>query len=97
MVASASHDRRACFIESSDEDPIYFRAFLLISLILLLAVSCSSSVNAQNATSGGLTGVVTDPSGALMTEASVELKNNAKLIVQKITRRTLRVRREWNF
>jgi hypothetical protein len=49
----------------------------LISPTLALALSLPSSF-AQNATSGALTGVVTDPSGAVVPVANVELKDNAK-------------------
>ena len=51
----------------------------LIFLILVLALcSLANSVNAQNATSGGLTGEATDPSGAVVPGANVELRDNAK-------------------
>jgi hypothetical protein len=60
--------------------PLAPRPFL--SLILLLALALSNSLNAQNATSGGLTGVVTDPSNSLVPDATVELKDNAKGIIQ---------------
>ena len=58
------------------------RLLFLIPLILLLALSISNSLNAQNATSGGLTGVVTDPSDAVVPGANLELKDNAKGISQ---------------
>ena len=50
--------------------------------MLLLVLSSSNSLHAQNATSGGLTGVVTDPSDVLVQDASVELKDSAKGIIQ---------------
>lgn len=49
----------------------------LISSTLTLALSLPSSF-AQNATSGALTGMVTDPSGAVVPVANVELKDSAK-------------------
>ena len=52
--------------------PFYF----LISVFAL--VSLSKALNAQSTTTGGLTGVVTDPSGALVPDAIVELKDNRK-------------------
>ena len=52
---------------------------------LLLAIFFSQSLAAQNATSGGLTGVVTDPSNALVPSAHVELQDNAKGIVKPST------------
>jgi hypothetical protein len=64
---------------------VSLRNLFLISLILLLALSLSNSLTAQNATSGGLTGVVTDPSDAVVPGASVELRDNAKGISQTKT------------
>jgi hypothetical protein len=61
---------------------IYFRPLPFISLLLLLVLSSFNSLHAQNATSGGLTGVVTDPSDALVQDASLELKDSAKGIIQ---------------
>jgi hypothetical protein len=45
---------------------------------LLLAISFSSELIAQTTTSGGLTGVVTDPSPAVVLGADVEIKDNSK-------------------
>jgi hypothetical protein len=45
---------------------------------LLLAVFFANELNAQTTTSGGLTGVVTDPSGAVLPNADVEIKDSAK-------------------
>jgi hypothetical protein len=61
------------------------RLLFLILLILLLELSQSNLLNAQNATSGGLTGVVTDPSDAVVPGANVELSDNAKGIRQAKT------------
>ena len=58
------------------------RPLFLMLLILLLVFSLSNSLFAQNATSGGLTGVVTDPSEAVVPDANVELRDNAKGISQ---------------
>jgi hypothetical protein len=49
---------------------------LLANLLLVLCSIHDSS--AQTTTSGGLTGIVTDPSGAVVPDASVEIKDNAK-------------------
>jgi hypothetical protein len=46
--------------------------------ILLLASLFSNKLDAQTTSSGGLTGVVSDPSGAVVPYAIVELKDNAK-------------------
>jgi hypothetical protein len=46
--------------------------------ILLLASCLSNKVSAQTTASGGLTGVVTDPSGAIVPDASVEIRDNTK-------------------
>src|SRR5437870_2179355 len=51
-------------------------------LLLFLSLSFSNELNAQTTTSGGLSGVVTDPSNALVPNAEVEIKNNAKGTVQ---------------
>jgi hypothetical protein len=46
--------------------------------VFLLGVCTASQLSAQTATSGGLTGVVTDPSGALVIKITVTLKSNEK-------------------
>jgi Carboxypeptidase regulatory-like domain len=46
--------------------------------VVLLAVPLVNELKAQTTTSGGLTGVVTDQSGAVVPDAPVELKDNAK-------------------
>ena len=55
---------------------------ICLSLVFLptlwLLVFPSHELSAQNATSGGLTGVVTDPSNAVIPDANVELKDNGK-------------------
>src|SRR5262245_22146318 len=50
--------------------------YLLISALVLVAFP--EPLTAQSTTTGGLTGVVTDPSGAIVPDAIVELKDNAK-------------------
>jgi hypothetical protein len=49
---------------------------------LLLVFSFASDLNAQTTTSGGLTGVVTDQSGAVVPDAVAEVKDNAKGLTQ---------------
>jgi hypothetical protein len=49
----------------------------VLSVLLLFRYHVENSV-AQTTTSGGLAGLVTDPSAAVVPEAEVELKNNAK-------------------
>jgi len=49
--------------------------FFLGSLFLL---PTSSFLTAQTTTSGGLTGVVTDPSGAMIAAANIEIRNTSK-------------------
>src|ERR1700724_759044 len=44
----------------------------------LLAVCLANELTAQTTTSGGLTGVVTDPSSAVVPDAAVEIKDNTK-------------------
>ena len=48
-----------------------------------LATLLTSSLRAQTTTSGGLTGIVTDPSGAVIPDTNVEIKDNAKGGVHK--------------
>jgi len=50
----------------------------LFSVLLLLAVSLTNNLNAQTSTSGGLTGVVTDQSKAVVPNADVEIKDSGK-------------------
>ena len=46
--------------------------------VLILGIYFSCELGAQTTTSGGLTGVVTDQSGAVFPDASVEIKDDAK-------------------
>ena len=55
-----------------------FSPLILLFTILLLVSCFSNNLNAQTTTSGGLTGVVTDPSSAIVLDAFVEIKDNAK-------------------
>jgi hypothetical protein len=54
------------------------RPLLLVSLSLLFAMPFSSVLIAQTTTSGGLTGVITDQSMAVVPKADVEIRDNAK-------------------
>jgi hypothetical protein len=51
---------------------------VLLVAALFVAASPANKLNAQTTTSGGLTGVVTDPSHALVPDADVEIKDTAK-------------------
>lgn len=55
-----------------------FRPSLFLYSALLLLFSISNELRGQTTNSGGLTGVVTDPSHALVPGADVEIKDNAK-------------------
>jgi hypothetical protein len=46
--------------------------------VVLLTFSLANELNAQTTTSGGLTGVVTDQSAAVVPNANVEIRDNAK-------------------
>jgi hypothetical protein len=66
---------------SSDHLPGQTRSLwplLLVFLLLLFAMLLSSVLIAQTTTSGGLMGVVTDQSNAVVPNADVEIKDNAK-------------------
>ncbi len=54
------------------------RVVLLLFLGLLLVLLISSLSIAQTTTSGDLTGVVTDPSGAVVPNAEVEIRDTSK-------------------
>jgi hypothetical protein len=54
------------------------RPLLPVFLGLLLVMPISNVLIAQTTTSGGLLGVVTDPSNAVVPNANVEIKDNAK-------------------
>src|SRR5215472_5537462 len=54
-----------------------------LTLIAMLAAMCvAPDVGAQTTTSGGLTGVVTDQSNAVMPNAGVEINDNSKGAIQ---------------
>ena len=55
---------------------------VLLLAVLLVVASPTNKLNAQTTTSGGLTGVVTDPSHAVVPDARVEIKDTAKGTVQ---------------
>src|SRR5260221_870836 len=57
---------------------ITLRPTRLLFSALLLALSFSTELTAQTTTSGGLTGVVTDPSHAVVPGADVEIRDTAK-------------------
>ncbi len=59
-----------------------FRLSLFLFSALLLLVPFSNQLSAQTTTSGGLTGVVTDPSHAVVPDAVVELRDNSKGTIQ---------------
>jgi Carboxypeptidase regulatory-like domain len=52
---------------------------------LLLLVCLSTEMSSQTTTSGGLTGVVTDPSHAVVPNADIEIRDTAKGTVQSTT------------
>jgi hypothetical protein len=54
------------------------RPLLLVFLGLVLVMPISSVSIAQTTTSGGLAGVVTDPSTAVVPDADVEIKDETK-------------------
>jgi len=56
------------------------RRFLFSALLLFTA--CSNKLSAQSTTSGGLSGVVSDPSHAVVPDASVEVRDNTRGTIQ---------------
>jgi carboxypeptidase family protein len=54
------------------------RRVILLFSIHLLVLCLSNELSAQTATSGGLTGVVSDPSQAVVPDAVVEIRDNSK-------------------
>src|SRR5271155_2828334 len=59
------------------------RSVILLLPISLLMFCLANELNAQTTTSGGLTGVVSDPSEAVVPDALVEIKDSAKGTVQR--------------
>jgi Carboxypeptidase regulatory-like domain len=55
---------------------------VLLLAVLLVTASLTNKLDAQTTTSGGLTGVVTDPSHALVPDTRIEIKNDAKGNIQ---------------
>ena len=51
---------------------------LAILLLVVLLASSANRLNAQTTTSGGLTGVAADQSGAVVPNADIEIRDNAK-------------------
>jgi len=63
-------------------DSMRLRPTRLLFSALLIASGLANEVNAQTTTSGGLTGVVTDPSNAVVPGASVAITDGTKGTVQ---------------
>ena len=57
----------------------------LIAAVLFVVMCCSCSLDAQTATSGALAGVVNDQSGAVVPDAEIEIRDNAKGTTQSLT------------
>jgi len=61
--------------------PVY-RIAVLMSVLLLV---CIGTMHAQTAVTGAITGYVKDPSGAVLTDASVEATNTATAVTDQTT------------
>lgn len=57
---------------------MFFRPLFFLCSAILLSISCSFNLAAQTTTSGGLTGVISDPSHAVVPEAVVRITDNSK-------------------
>jgi len=62
---------------------VSLRATSLLISVPLLAISLASGLNAQTTTSGALSGVVTDPSNAVVPGANVVITDDAKGTIQE--------------
>jgi Carboxypeptidase regulatory-like domain len=61
---------------------MFFRLLFFMFSVLLLFFPCSNKLRAQTTTTGGFTGVVSDPSHAVVPDAVVEIRDNSKGTVQ---------------
>src|SRR6516162_9610517 len=64
-------------------DSVSLRAPSLLTSVFFLAISVASRLYAQTTTSGGLTGVVTDPSNAVVPGANVVITDDTRGTVQE--------------
>ena len=63
-----------------------WKRFLAVAVALLAALSIGSGrLAAQTSTTGDITGVVTDPSGSVVPNATVNLKDETKGVTQEST------------
>jgi hypothetical protein len=58
------------------------RPIYVLASVLLAAIGLANELNGQTTTSGGLTGVITDPSRAVVPNANVEIRDNSKGTIQ---------------
>ena len=70
---------RGLWVFGKEGEAVHLRWLLLLALLTYVALPF---LHGQNAVSGALTGVVTDPSGALIPISLIELRDNAKGIVR---------------
>jgi Carboxypeptidase regulatory-like domain len=61
---------------------MFFRLLFFMFSVLLLFFPCSNKLRAQTTTTGGFTGVVTDPSRAVVLDAVVEIRDISKGTMQ---------------
>jgi carboxypeptidase family protein len=67
---------RLCQFNRIGEKPMYFRRFVLPALATLVAAMLALPAMAQSFTTGDITGIISDPSGAVLPNVKVTLKNN---------------------
>src|SRR5260370_40927537 len=79
MQPSASKVRRKKHNLRGDRKTMKLKRWVPLSVALLFAVAFYvSQLRAQTQTTGEITGIVTDPSGATVVKAKVVLKDNSK-------------------
>ena len=78
LVSSSAH--RSSVVDSMRVWPL-----TLVLVLVMLTVCSAPELNAQTTASGALAGVVNDQSGAVVPDAEIEIRDNAKGTTQSLT------------